>query len=143
MPKVDVSQHLERTRPPARTISGDDFISAVDGVEYHPHVGDWVKMVGSPSETYLHDFIDLRVNLALVLKDGGGMLSTDEGKRAVELLDRVAAELHSRITEWSWMSPLGEMYPAHPSLEDVSSIPFEEFMVLALAYCGPLPANLL
>lgn len=139
MPRVDVAQHMQKTRPPARTISGDLFESTQDGVTYYPHVGEEIKVIGNASSKYLGNLVKLRSLLTLALKENGAMLHLEEGDEISTLLRSLVEEIQGHIVSWTWTDSKGKPYPKEPSVADVDSLPFDEFMVLLLTFSPTMP----
>ena len=126
-------------KPPTRQVPSDDCIVDIDGVEYHLHEGEWVKVVSSFAVG------SLRIMRRMTeLQSQMDALEDDEQIRKVILMDDTVGELvdvlQRRIVEWNWTDDLDNPLPQpfhNPAA--FQSLRLEELMYLALVVRGDSP----
>lgn len=86
---------VEQKRVPARRVYADDFSLTLDGIEYHPHAGEWVEYrpVGSVG-AYL-DLLRSRA-VKVVPED------EDEAEATAAYVERAREEVRRRVVAWDW-----------------------------------------
>lgn len=112
---------------PPRTISSDDLVVTVDGVEYRPHEGESITVRGQASWQLLADTTQM-----FGLYKRIGDLDPTEQRLAAESSDRLFAELARLIISWTWTDDDGEPMP-DPSPEVLRSCTLDEFQWLLAA----------
>ena len=117
---------------PARKVLADELVITVDGVDYHPHEGEYVIFRGTAQTVgeYL-DGLELQtIGLqGAKAEDGGDNLSDSElevTRRASELFARTVEGIAARVVEWDWTDNDDNPYPSPPTAEVIKSLTFEE-----------------
>lgn len=130
-------------KPPARTVPSDDCVVTVDGVEYHPHEGEWVKVVPGYSVGDLQLQREMQ-SLAMKLDAASG--EADEAQKKIALVDdsyeSAIGVLSHRLRAWNWTSDDGEALPqpaGNPAA--FQHLRVEEVMYLVAAVQGETPGD--
>ena len=133
-----MARRAKPTKPKPKTIPSDDCEVTVDGVDYYPHRGEWIKAI--PALTVAE--VRLRRELTGVqVKLDALKGEPDENEQMVALMDdsfdTVIRVLSQRIVEWDWTDDAAEPYPQpHRNPEVLRSLRMDELYYLVLAVRG-------
>jgi hypothetical protein len=104
-------------KPPPRRVYADNYTVTRDGVEYHPHEGEWVEFVGEPS---VRDRTEYQGMLAFA-RDTGELAGKENPADAEEIgrrqdeYDRRFLALCDRLGDfcvgWTLTDAKGKPYP--------------------------------
>ena len=120
----------ERWPDLTRRVASDGFTLTVNGQEYHPHKGEWVKLKQAMSGE------DMRVLCEFYGVMSQGM-SPETALALSGLLTDVWKSLAGTVLDWNWRGPDGEYY-AKPSLESIKGLMIEEiFWLVGALYTKP------
>lgn len=117
---------------PAKRVPSDDFTVTVEGVEYHPHEGEWVEIRPTMSVKSMK-----RINQLMAMQYAADSIDGDEDEkniRMIELMtgyfDDITEAIETRVIGWNWTDNDGEPMPqpSAPGWIDVISI--DEMMYL-------------
>ena len=128
-------------KPPTRQVPSDDCAIEVDGVEYHPHEGEWVRVVSRFSVD------DLRLMRRFSeFQSQMDAIEGDEALKQVILMDDsfsdVLEVLQHRLMEWNWTDDSGEpLSQPHENPTVLRSLRIEELMYLVLVVRGESPGE--
>lgn len=130
-----------RPRPLGRQVPSDDCDVTIDGTVYHPHAGEWLRVV--PIHRAGDSEVFFRINqLETVIKASKGDPDEME-KRAGALkaqVDALANFCKGRVQAWNWTDVLtGEPLPA-PSVEAFKALTWDELWYIANTINGNNPA---
>lgn len=138
----------EQTKPPSRRVESDGFVFAQDGVEYHPHAGEWLEFCGRPS---IGDSLRLMKVFGLVA-ELQGRSARELNKLPNEAIKRLTGDfegaiagtidqLAKAITAWTWTDDSGAPYPSPPPAEVLRELSQEELNYLVSTFRGELPQD--
>ena len=103
-------------KPPPRRVPSDDFVTTVDGIDYHPHEGEWIEIVGTLSVAEYQ----ATIRMSLI---GVELSATDDPREHLSLTERhfeaICAGLAHHIVDWSWTDPFGAPLPSPFNRPDV------------------------
>lgn len=131
------------SKPGTRRVPSDDCVITVDGVEFHPHEGEWVEVIAG------FRIGDLRAQRGLAelqprLEAVEG--ESQEGARKLAMMDDSFAELvdalSTRVRRWSWTDDDGAPLPQpYRNPDAFRPLRLEEIYYLATVSQGEAPAE--
>lgn len=127
---------------PTKQIASDDCVVTLDGVEYTPHEGEWIRAVPGLSVAELRlvrELNELKPKLDAIEDED------TEQEQSIALMDhsfgRAVAIVAGRIEEWNWTDNAGQPYPKNPDEEVIRCLQLEELYYLLAAVRGETPAE--
>lgn len=128
-------------KPPTRQVPSDDCLVEVDGKEYNPHEGEWIKIIASFAVGHLKV-----IRHVAELQSQMDSLDDDDEIKKVVLTDDVLSELtevlQGRIVAWNWTDNLNNPLPqpfGNPAAFRLLCL--EEMMYLGNVIKGESPAE--
>ena len=109
------------TKPPGLKVMGDAFVVVEDGVEYHPHAGEWVQYRGQPS---IADII------RMAYLDEARAKQAETGADIEALYAAVLEETLVSVIAWTWTDDQGERYPSPPTADVLRRLTLAELTYL-------------
>ncbi len=122
-------------RPGAAQIPSDDYAVEVDGRIYHPHRGEWVKVLRGKSQACRlaeTRMLALQERLTRIQADDPGDETAETIAAAFEAcLSPIAEEIARRVVDWTWTDEAGDRLPCpHRCPEAIQALSSPEFAYL-------------
>lgn len=137
---------VERTKPPVRRVPCDDCTVEIDGVEYRPHAGEYVEIVGGGSIEALQ-FAWRRVRPTPEPPEEASDKEKEvwREQRTAEVnsyFEELCAALARRVVAWSWTDDAGQPIPQpEGNPERLKILRPEELYFLRTACASEVPAE--
>ncbi len=124
-------------KPPTRQITSDDCVVTVEGEDYTPHEGEWIRVlpgITAAEIRLLRELQELKPKLEAIEGD-------DEAQgQSIVLLDksydRAVSMVARRVVEWNWTDSEGKKYPSGPTTEVIQELDVQELFYLVAAVRG-------
>lgn len=123
---------------PARRVPSDSCAVTIGGALVHPHVGEWVEVVGAPTVRETRDFqrmLEQALAAQSPSENGEGQVRVSAEFDA--LFDGFCAVLGARVVRWSLTDDAGAPLPQPDgTAEPIKALHTEEVYWLWQAYRG-------
>ncbi len=130
----EVPAGVERTKAPPRKVYADDLTITVDGKDYNPHAGEWVRFAGGMSVGDVKLVVDLQGFQDTQAATGKATQEQiDQLRDFTDKLGEATEFIAARIVSWNWTDEASRPYPECPSATALRGLRFEELMWLLTA----------
>ncbi|MBF8255130.1 MAG: hypothetical protein HW375_37 [Anaerolineales bacterium] len=130
---------MQPTKIPPRRVICDDFTVTVDGVEYHPHAGEWVEFLGVASMSSYLRLMRLTAVQGLTPAEMAALPSADARALVEDMESAIRTNLVDvarAISGWTWTDTSGVPFESPPSPDTLVGLSPEELHYLTRTYRG-------